>query len=100
MNEALLYLQEILANKRATYTLESFGLPTPIEEANAGEAKLIQQELDYDCESLEIEWKRRYAMFNKEQRQIFDEFRETYDGDEHGIFFIDAPGGCGNAKLF
>ena len=70
-------------------------LPTLRDWAVLGGNFLLCEQLDWDRDRLCADVARNHASFNNEQRQLFEDFMQSYDQKLGKIFFVHAAGGCG-----
>lgn len=60
--------------------------------------KLLEEELNYDIESLADEHVRLMLTMTEKQRRIYDKIMDRVNEKKHGLFFIYGYGGTG--KIF
>jgi hypothetical protein len=111
-DEALRAVQRHL--RREGKRLAEFGLPTPPEVAPEDDLRrYIHEELAYDRQALDVEWRAGEQRLNAGQREIWDavqaamaEWRAHPNGfpaDEPlrgRVFFVDGPAGTGKTFVY
>ena len=60
---------------------------------------LLCEQLDWDRDRLCADVARNHASFNNAQRQLFEDFMQSYDQKLGKRFFVHAAGGCGKTYV-
>jgi hypothetical protein len=79
-------------------TLKDFGLPVPtyaFGDLSQRVPRIIAEERSYNRDALDVTWCRCLETCNQDQRAAFETVNACYESNQHGIFFIDGPGGTG-----
>jgi hypothetical protein len=93
---ALCLIRDILRTNNST--LEAHGLPLPQHEFQpvaAGEHRLIQDELNYNADTLHQIVLHDVPRLNDEQRNAYNTLCNAVENGEGGLFFLDGFGGTG-----
>ena len=89
---------------QSTRSLHEYGLPVPSaprELQVAPDLNLaLATELDYDAANELRKYTDNYALFNDDQKSVFDSIYAHIAHNKTGGIFLDAPGGTGKTFLF
>ena len=98
----LLHIQDELATTLGK-TLLDYGLPEPdqglVAELHIEAIKLIRDQLEIDLPTLQEKIKAVIPTLNADQRITRDAIIDAYKAGNHGVFFIDGPGGTDKTYL-
>ncbi len=98
LNEVLLEIEEHL--QRNGCELENFNLPKPDQSLMKGRLpKEIEEETNYDVNTLKQIVHENVPKFNEEQRQVYQRVMSSIEQDKGEIIALDAPGGTGKTFL-
>ena len=95
VEEVLLYIKERLEKEH--FTMEQFNLPEPeirVIEA-AEEVRMLDEETNYNIESLKELVLQKYQILNEGQKLVFKEVMNSVNNNSGKIFCLNAGGGTG-----
>ena len=99
---ALLHIQDELARTLGK-TLVDYGLPEPDQglaaELHIEAIRLIRDQLETDLPALQEKLKAAIPTLNADQKIARNAIIDAYEAGNHGVFFIDGPGGTGKTYL-
>ena len=79
--------------------LSSYGLDTPHRDAAERTGQDYQRETAYNVEAERIKSEGNQNKMTPDQQEGFSKFMNSVKDKSKGIFFLDAPGGCGKTFL-
>ena len=79
--------------------LSEIGTTAPLRQDAPIMSREIFREFSYDTHQMRQFLQEHEPLLNAEQRRIYDALLQRHNNGEHGIFFIDAPGGTGKTFL-
>lgn len=100
-NMALTEIQNILDAMDGS-CLQTYGLPLPLPNTNVIQRNIGQEytrQLNYNPAQQQEIANDNYRKLNTEQRLIFDNIVTKIQDGVGGLYFLDAPGGCGKTFL-
>ena len=99
-NRALIEIENKI-NSLGGKSMEDYELPTPNRRQQDAEniPRLIQQELNYDTDSLENFVNANGRKLNIDQAEAFTKIMRSVQNHSGHLYFLDAPGGTGKTFL-
>lgn len=97
-NIALVQLEDCVL-QMGGQCLHSYGLPAAQRDAAERIGKDYRREVDYDTEQQRERAMRNHTLMTPDQQHVFKTFMKAVEENATGIFFLDAPGGCGKTFL-
>ncbi|GFS22283.1 ATP-dependent dna helicase pif7-like protein [Elysia marginata] len=97
-NAALVEIENMVMDMGGSM-LTQYGLPEPQQEHFERIGIDYKRETSYDIEKERHISNQNRNLLNEEQRIVHDSFVESALSATSGIFFLDAPGGCGKTFL-
>ncbi|KAF8083384.1 hypothetical protein N665_0776s0009 [Sinapis alba] len=100
LNATLLLIENILRSKNSS--LERWDvMPKPVyNEQSAPENQLLQDELNYPREELQVKHDEWFGQLTDEQRSVYDQIINAVSCNIGGIFFVYGFGGTGKTFLW
>ena len=96
-NQVLIQLQDILDTENLDLH-NDFQLPKPVylqETVRDGIPRILQEEMNFDHNSLREKVKQEYNQLNNEQKKVFDAVIQSVESSSGRIFALYASGGTG-----
>lgn len=79
-------------------SLRELGLPEPTSRGNETYGDVFRERA-YNTDELNEQVEECLPRLNDDQRIAFDRIVSAVDGDDGGLYFLDAPGGTGKTFL-
>lgn len=79
--------------------LSDFKIEKPSKDITVEQLSILLQETSYNCIEEKIFFDQHINILNSDQEKIFLRIMEKLNNNEHGIIFIDAPGGTGKTYV-
>ncbi|KAI3855648.1 hypothetical protein MKX03_030505 [Papaver bracteatum] len=99
-NRALTYIEELMnINGRSLTKFPYIPFPNRIRQYGYKD-KLVDEELDYDTEELQLKHNILKTTLKSVQRHIFDTVEQSIEEGKGGIFFVYVSGGTGKTFLW
>lgn len=97
-NEALCYIEDECL-KINNKLLNDLGIPSPNRNDKSLKDRDYIKETTYDCDELKKYVECNKQKCNDEQLHVYESVMVKINGNEGGIYFLDAPGGTGKTFL-
>ena len=97
-NMALISIEDMVM-AMGGLALEDYGLPRPERDAAERTGQDYKREVSYNVEQQRMMAEQKIESLTADQRQIFIRFTGQLENQNGGLYFLDAPGGCGKTFL-
>lgn len=93
-NSALVHLEDIISAMGGNH-LETYGLDKPRRDVSERRGQEYLREISYDLHIEREKSDRNQRVMTTDQTNVFKTIMAAVNKKQKGIFFLDAPGGCG-----